>query len=151
MTGEVLDRDERFMREAIRLARIALNRGDTPVGSVLVYEGRVIGEGIEGVRSEKDLAAHAEIKGIKEACRRLDTFRLNGCDLYTTVEPCFMCSYVIRTVQISRVVIGRVLADIGGFSSRYPILIDSGIPNWSRPPTVVTGVLENECKALFAR
>jgi tRNA(adenine34) deaminase len=149
--GGAARRDERFMRKAIRLARIAFKRGDTPVGSVVVYKGRIVGKGIEGVRSEMDLTAHAEIKGIKEACHRLDTLRLAGCELYTTAEPCFMCSFVIRTAQISRVVIGNPVPYIGGFNSPYPILIDSRIPNWSQPPTVVTGALERECKALFVR
>jgi tRNA(adenine34) deaminase len=149
--GGAARRDESFMRKAIRLARIAFKRGDTPVGSVVVYKGHIVGKGIESVRSEKDLAAHAELKGIKEACRRLDTLRLAGCELYTTAEPCFMCSFVIRTAQLSRVVIGKPVPYIGGISSHYPILIDSRIPNWPRPPAVVSGVLEKECKALFVR
>src|SRR5574338_1191930 len=107
--GSVTDRDKEFMRRAIQLARIALERGDTPVGSVVVCDGRVVGEGIEAVQSEKDLTAHAEVKAVLEACRGLEKFHLDGCELYTTVEPCFMCSYVIRSAHISRDVAGKAV------------------------------------------
>lgn len=150
-SGGTTDWAEEFMRRALRLARIALERGEVPVGSVVVYRGRVIGEGIESVRNERDLTAHAEIRAIKEACRSLDTFCLRGCELYTTVEPCFMCSFVIRTTGIYRVVIGKAVSYIGGVSSRHAILVDPGIPNWQQPPVIVSGVLEKECTELFAR
>lgn len=141
--------DVKFMRQAIRLARTARDRGDTPVGSVVVCEGRVIGEGIESVRSEKDLAAHAEVKAVQEACRNLNTLDLAGCSLFTTVEPCFMCSFVIRSAHISRVFIGRAAPRIGGFTSNYPILAAADILSWFQPPTIVSGLLEEECSALF--
>ncbi|MGH9431498.1 MAG: nucleoside deaminase [Terriglobia bacterium] len=141
--------DAEFMRQAIRLARIALERGDAPVGSVVVCDGRIVGEGIEAVRSEKDLTAHAELKAVREACRALDSLDLAGCALYTTVEPCFMCSFVIRSAHVSRVVTGKAVPHIGGISSNHPILVDPGIPNWPQPPELVTGVLEEECRALF--
>ena len=149
--GVAAARDMQFMRRAIRLARIALERGDTPVGSVVVCDGRVIGEGIEAVRSERDLTAHAEMKAVREACRALDSLNLDGCTLYTTVEPCWMCSFVLRSAQLSRVVTGKAVPHIGGISSVHPILVDPGIPRWPRPPIVVTGMLEEECSALFSR
>lgn len=144
-------RDVGFMRQAIRLARIARERGDTPVGSVVVCGGRIVGEGIEAVRREKDLAAHAEAIAVREACHALGSLDLTGCTLYTTAEPCFMCSYVIRSARVSRVVTGRAVQHIGGISSKHPILLDPGIPNWSRPPLVTTGVLEEECNRLFTK
>lgn len=147
--GVTRDRDEEFMRQAIRLARVALERGDTPVGSVVVCEGRIVAEGTEGVRSERDFTAHAELKAVQEACRNLGTHDLEGCELYTTAEPCFMCSFVIRSARISRVVMGKTVPHIGGVSSNHPILIDAGIPNWPPPPVVVRGVLEKECNELF--
>lgn len=138
-----------FMRHAIWLAQTARERGDTPVGSVVVCDGRIIGKGIEAVRADKNLAAHAEVRAVQEACRNLSAIELTGCTLLTTVEPCFMCSFVIRSAHISRVVIGKAAPYIGGFSSNYPILVDPNIPSWPRPPIVVTGVLEEECSALF--
>jgi len=147
----VSDRDEEFMRRAIQLARFALARGDTPVGAVVVGEGRVIGEGIEAVRSAKDLTAHAELNAVREACRSLNSLALDGATLYTTVEPCFMCSFVVRSARLSRVVIGRSVPHIGGISSKFPILIDPDVPNWVQPPIVVNGILEEECHSLFIR
>jgi tRNA(adenine34) deaminase len=141
--------DLEFMRQAIRLAQTASDRGDAPVGSVVVRDGQVIGEGIEAVRAEKDLTAHAEVRAVQEACRRLNTLDLAACTLFTTVEPCFMCSFVLRGARISRVVIGRAAPHIGGFSSDYPILVTPNIPGWSQPPLVVSGLLEEECSALF--
>lgn len=148
-TGDAHDAE--FMRQAIQLARIALERGDTPVGSVVVCDGRIVGEGVEAVRSEKDLTAHAELKAVRKACRVLDSLDLAGCTLYTTVEPCFMCSFVIRSAHLSRVVTGKAVPHIGGISSNHRILVDPGIPNWPPPPLVLTGVLEKESRALFTR
>lgn len=146
----IFAQDVEFMRQAIRLARIALERGDAPVGSVIVRDGRIKGEGAEAVRCERDPTAHAEAIAVREACRALGSLDLGGCTLYTTVEPCWMCSFVIRSARISRVVVGRSVLHIGGISSRYPILVASDIPKWPQPPEVTTGVLEEECNALFA-
>lgn len=139
------------MRHAIRLARVARERGDTPVGSIVVYEGRVVGEGIEAVQTQKDPTAHAELIAIREACRSLDSLILEGCALYTTVEPCFMCSYAIRNTHISKIITGKDVPHIGGITSRHPILIDPEIPNWPQPPVVLRGILAKECQALFLR
>jgi len=145
-----LAEDTEFMRQAIRLARIALERGDAPVGSVVVRDRQIVGEGAEAVRCERDPTAHAEAIAVREACRALGSLDLGGCTLYTTVEPCWMCSFVIRAARISRVVVGRSVPHIGGISSRCPILLAPDIPNWSQPPGVTTRVLEEECKALLA-
>ncbi|MGH9588958.1 MAG: nucleoside deaminase [Terracidiphilus sp.] len=139
--------DAAFMRQAIRLAQTAGDRGDMPVGSIVVRDGCVVGEGIESVRAERDPAGHAEVKAVQQACRNMNTLDLTGCSLFTTVEPCFMCSYVIRSTRISRVVIGRAAHHIGGSTSKYPILTAPDIPSWRQPPLVVSGMLENECSA----
>lgn len=139
---------ETFMRRAIELAKIARKHGDSPVGAVVVRGERVISRGIEGVKSGTDVSAHAELAAIREACRRLRTFDLSGSVLYTTAEPCFMCSYAVRQTRISEVVIGRSTPRKGGFSSRHPILTDPEIVGWGRPPEVTCGVLEAECRAL---
>ena len=139
------DEDVTFMRQAIRLAQTARDRGDTPVGSVVVRDGCVVGEGIESVRAERDPAGHAEVKAVQQACRNLNTLDLAGCTLYTTVEPCFMCSYAVRSTRISRLVIGRSAPHVGGLTSKYPILAAPDIPCWRQPPLVIRGVLEEEC------
>ncbi|HEX5481087.1 MAG TPA: nucleoside deaminase [Terriglobia bacterium] len=143
--------DEKFMTLALDLARAALERGDTPVGSVVVRDGKVIGEGVEAVRTKLDPAAHAEIVALQDACRGLASLDLTGCVLYTTAEPCLMCSFAIRSTRISRVVIGKPTPHVGGFSSKYPILKNPEIPGWREPPAISSGVMEEACAALFAR
>lgn len=141
--------DESYMKRCLELARRALARGDAPVGSLLVREGRVVGEGLESVRSQRDPAGHAEISAIRAATVRLNSSNLTGATLYTTVEPCFMCSYVIRQCRVSRIVFGVPVLTVGGSSSRFPILIDPQIDNWGRPPQVRRNVLREECEALL--
>ena len=138
------------MRRAIALARIALANGDTPVGSLVVDKYRIIGEGFEAVKKYMDVSGHAELIAIRNACSALQTFDLSGCTLYSTAEPCFMCSYAVRQTRISHVVIGRPTPTVGGISSHHPILIDAEIPGWGKPPDIVFGLLEAECFALHS-
>ena len=136
------------MRKCIELATIAKHRGDSPVGSIIVRDGAVVGEGIEGNNTHGDITFHAEIEAVRDAVKRLGTQDLSCCTLYTTHEPCMMCSYVIRHARIKTVVSGLTTGETGGFSSRYPILIDATIGKWGRPPEMVTGVLEKSCREL---
>lgn len=147
-TGDLAQ--EAYMKRAIELAKRALGRGDTPVGSLVVRNGEVIAEGSEAVKAQMDVSAHAELIAVRDACRTLGTFDLSACTLYTTAEPCFMCSYVVRQTRISQVIIGRTTPGVGGFSSQYPILNDPQIPGWGDPPRLVFGILEIECKALHS-
>lgn len=142
---------EQHMREAIALARRALAAGDTPVGSLIIRNGVVVGEGIESVRALHDVAGHAELIALRDACRALDTSDLSGCALYTTAEPCWMCSFAIRQTRVGSVVIGRPIPHIGGVTSRYPLLSDAEISGWQPPPRIVFGVLAAECAALGGR
>jgi guanine deaminase len=92
------------MREAIRLSRGMMRRGlGGPFGAVIVKGGRIIGRGGNVVTSTNDPTAHAEIVAIREACRRLKTFRLSGCDLYSSCEPCPMCLAAIYWARLDRV------------------------------------------------
>ena len=136
------------MRRAIALARIALANGDTPVGSLVVHKRKIIGEGFEAVKKHMDVSGHAELIAVRNACSALQTFDLSGCTLYSTAEPCFMCSYAVRQTRISHVIIGRPTPTVGGISSHHPILIDAQIPGWGKPPNIVSGFLEAECFAL---
>jgi tRNA(adenine34) deaminase len=142
---------EQFMRRCIELAREAEKSKDTLVGSLVVLDGSIIGEGVEAVKAKTDLTAHAEIEAIKAACATLKTTNLTACVLYTTAEPCFMCSYAIRQARISRVVIGRPAPGIGGVTSKHPILTDLSIKNWTPPPEVIMGILQGECEELLRK
>jgi tRNA(adenine34) deaminase len=139
---------ESFMRLCLNLAGLARQRGEAPVGSVIVRDGSVIAEGIEGVRAQHDIAGHAEMEAIRRACETLQTLDLSGCALYTTAEPCFMCSYAIRACRIGIVVFGAPVNAVGGFSSDFPVLNTNAVPNWGPPPTIVQGVLPEECEAI---
>jgi len=143
-----LEKHEYFMRKCISLALIAQQRGESAVGSIIVQDGKIIGEGIEGGKSHKDITFHSEIEAIRDATRQIDAPDLSGCILYTTHEPCIMCSYIIRHTKISIVVTGVTTGEIGGFSSQLPLLSDTTIQRWASPPTLITGILEQECADL---
>jgi tRNA(adenine34) deaminase len=135
------------MRQCLKLAEVARERGEVPVGSVIVRDGAVIAEGIEGVRAQHDIAHHAEMEAIRQACQVLETLDLSGCALYTSAEPCFMCSYAIRACRIGIVVFGAPVDTVGGFSSQLPVLSTIAVPNWGSPPEIVPGILREECEA----
>lgn len=139
---------EQFMQECLSLARLAKQRGDSPVGSILVRNGEIIARGIEGGKTHRDITYHAEIEAIREATALLNTQDLSDCTMYTTHEPCIMCAYVVRHTRIPTIVMGLTSGDIGGASSAYPLLKDTSIKKWGTPPQLITGVLEEECKAL---
>lgn len=143
--------DEAFMRRCLAVATTAGQRGDTAVGCVIVADGRELVNAGECVVSAGDIAGHAEIEAVRLACQRRGSFDLQGCVLYTTVEPCFLCAYAIRETRIARVVYGIPAGSIGGATSAYPILTADDIVNWGAPPMVTSGVLASECRALLER
>jgi tRNA(adenine34) deaminase len=138
-----------FMNRCIELALLARDRGDSPVGSLLTKNNQIIAEGIEGGRTHRDITYHAEIEAIREAVRKLGNPDLSDCLMYTTVEPCIMCSYVIRHHRVNMVVIGLTTGEAGGLSSAYKILEDRTVAKWGEPPIIITGILESECKSLL--
>lgn len=148
MTNIDRKQHESFMKICIDLAKIAKQRGDSPVGSIIVQNGIVIGEGIEGGKTHKDITFHAEIEAIRDATKQLEKQDLSDCILYTTHEPCIMCSYVIRHSKIPVIVSGITTGEIGGFSSELPLLVDKTIKRWNVPPMVITGILKKECENL---
>ena len=150
MTDEIAKTDDALMRRCIALARIAEQRGDAPVGALIARNGQVVAEASERVDSALDIAGHAEVVAVHRACQTLGTLDLSGCVLYTSAEPCLMCSYAIRQTGIGRVVFGAEVPAIGGVSSQYPILVATDIPGWPPPPVISDGVLRDECAALFA-
>lgn len=137
------------MRRCIELARAARQNGDAPVGALIVHAGRVIAQGCESVKTRLDVSAHAEIEAIRNACRALGSLKLSGCVLYTTAEPCWMCSYAIRWTGIREVFIGAPVPAIGGVTSRFPILPEPRIARWTIPPAITWSSLRNDCEALW--
>ena len=109
--------DETFMHEALALARQAADAGEVPVGAVVVRDGDVIGRGHNCPVSGQDPTAHAEVMALRDAAIRIGNYRLAGCDLYVTLEPCAMCSGAIMHARIARVVYGAADPKAGACGS----------------------------------
>ena len=142
---------EGAMRLALAQAHAAAAVGETPVGAVVVKGGEIIGTGQERTRATLDLSAHAEVEALRSASQRLRSSRLEGCTLYTTVEPCVLCGYAIRRAGLSRVVYGVAAGQAGAITSRYSILTDADLAGWPAAPDIVAGVLATECRDALRR
>jgi tRNA(adenine34) deaminase len=136
---------EIVMREALALAKAAAAAGETAVGAIVVKSGTIIGTGSERTRASLDVTAHAEVEALRAASRHLQSSRLEGCTLYTTVEPCVLCGYAIRRAAIARVVYGVATRQAGAVTSAYAILTDTSLVGWPVAPEVVAGILEADC------
>lgn len=141
-----LTEDERFMKEAIRQARKAYAIGEVPIGCVIVYEGKVIARGYNRRTIDKNTLAHAELLAIRKASRKLDDWRLEGCTLYVTLEPCQMCSGAIIQARIPKVVVGCMNPKAGCAGSILNLL---DVPQFNHQAELVTGVLEEECSQMM--
>lgn len=136
--------DEGFMAEALRLAREAGAMGEVPVGAVVVKDGEIIGRGFNAPISRQDPTAHAEIVALRDAARLMGNYRLPGCELYVTLEPCVMCSGAIIHARIARVVFGARDPKTGACGSVMNLFDE---PRLNFHATVTDGVLAAECGA----
>ncbi len=130
------------MRLALELAAEAAAEGEVPVGAVIVRDGQVVGTGRNRRETGRNALAHAELEAIDAACRTLGGWRLFGCTLYVTLEPCPMCAGAIINSRIDRVVQGTVDPKAGSCGS----VVDLFALPYNHRPEVVTGVLEEECR-----
>lgn len=138
--------DELFMRAALAQARAAAEAGEVPVGAVIVREGHLIAKAHNQVETLRDPTAHAEILAIGQAATAVGDWRLTGCTLYVTKEPCVMCAGAIVLARITRVVWGVTDPLRGGAVSLFPGLQSAELNHraeWT------AGVLEEECRALL--
>ena len=133
------------MREALAEAERAASRGEIPVGAVIVRDGEIIARAGNTREQGHDPTGHAEINVIRAACEALGNWRLTGCTLYVTLEPCPMCAGAILAARLERVVFGASDPDAGCLGSRIH-LFDIGFAN---RPWVKRGVLEEECTGLL--
>lgn len=140
-------RDETFMDLALEEARAALTHGDVPVGAVIVRDGVVIGRGHNQRERDADPTAHAEVVAIRQAAAYLDTWRLDRCTLYVTLEPCCMCAGAIVLARIPRVVYGAIDDKAGCAGSIADVLRH---PKLNHRPDVFVGVRADECAALLS-
>lgn len=134
--------DRAFMQLALAQAREAAEQGEIPIGAVLVQGQEVIAAAHNQRETWNDATAHAELIVIREACAKLGRWRLSGCTLYVTVEPCPMCSGAIVNSRIDRVVYGAPDSKAGGAESIFNIITN---PNLNHCAEVVSGLCEEEC------
>ncbi|WP_203227676.1 nucleoside deaminase [Calorimonas adulescens] len=135
-----------FMHEALNEARKALNNGEVPVGAVVVMGDKVVGRGYNMREMLYDATAHAEILAIRDANANLKRWRLEGCTMYVTLEPCPMCAGAIILSRMDMVVIGAQDPRMGFCGSVYNIIEDRRL---GKTPEVITGILEDECQRIL--
>ncbi len=140
--------DASYMRMAIEEAQAAVAEGNKPFGAVIVRKGRVIGRAHNRVESDHDPTAHGEVMAIRAACRAVRTASLEEAILYTTCEPCLMCTSAIMWARLARVVIGATWADAPGFHPEKGSLLGMA-PHLRYPFEYATGVLGAECGKLY--
>lgn len=141
-----MEQHERYMRQAIKLAKKAADMGEVPIGCVIVYEGKVIGRGYNRRTTDHNALAHAEITAIRKACKKMGDWRLEDCDMYVTLEPCQMCAGAIVQARMKRVVIGCMNPKAGCAGSVLNIL---QVDAFNHQVEIKQGVLEEECSQML--
>ncbi len=136
---------EFYMRAALRQAEKACAEDETPVGAVIVHEGRIIGRGRNRREQSQDVTRHAEIEAIRQACRHFGSWRLDGCTLYVTLEPCVMCAGAIVQSRIARVFYGANDPKAGAAGSVTNIF-DLSI---NHQTAIIGGLLHAECSKIL--
>ena len=136
--------NKEFMKLAIKEAKKAYKEGEVPVGAVIVKDGVVIAKGRNSREKENSALGHAEINAIKKACKKLNDWRLDGCELYVTLEPCPMCAGAIINARIKTVVFGAFDAKMGSLDSK------TNLANvFDFKPETYAGICENECTEIL--
>ena len=143
---DMIKDDIYFMKKALSCAKAAAAAGEIPIGAVIVKDGEIISTGRNMREKKKNALLHAEMIAIDRACKKLDSWRLNDCTIYVTLEPCPMCAGAIVNARISRVVFGCRDSKAGSFGS----VIDLADCNLNHNYEVKSGVLENECASLLS-
>ena len=134
------------MRQAIKQAQKALALGEVPIGCVIVYEDKIIARGYNRRNTDKNTLAHAEITAINKASKKIGDWRLEGCALYVTLEPCQMCAGAIVQARIDEVVMGSMNPKAGCGGSILNLL---EMPEFNHQVKVTRGVLEKECSGIL--
>ena len=135
------------MTAALALAQAAGTRGEVPVGAVVIKDGPIVGRGGNAPIADNDPTAHAEIAALREAGRALRNYRLSGCDIYVTIEPCAMCAGAILQARIGRVVFGACDPKTGACGSVIDLFAE---PRLNHHAKVTGGVLAGECGKLLS-
>ena len=133
--------DEKYMREALKQAKKAYDLNETPIGCVIVHDGKIIGRGYNRRNTDKNPLAHAEIAAIKKASKKMGDWRLEECTLYVTLEPCQMCAGAIVQARVERVVVGCMNPKAGCAGSILNLL---EMTEFNHQVQLETGVLGEE-------
>ena len=137
---------ERYMEQALALAREAAAAGEVPVGCVIVHDGRIVGRGRNRREEKHATASHAEMEAIAQANQTLGTWRLDECELYVTLEPCPMCAGAILNARVRRVWYGARDESMGACGGVTNLFMED-LPNRA---ALVGGILAEECRAVLA-
>ena len=143
-----LTEDEKYMKKAIALAKRAYDLGEVPIGCVIVYEGKIIGRGYNRRNTKKNTLCHAEITAIDKASKKMGDWRLEGCTLYVTLEPCQMCAGACVQARIDRVVIGCMSPKSGCAGSVINLLQMEG---FNHNVEITKNVLCEECSNMLTK
>lgn len=134
------------MKEAIKMAKKAKDLDEVPIGAVIVQNGKIIARACNLMEKKKSATAHAEILAIEKACKKVGDWRLNGCELYVTIEPCAMCAGAIVNARIDKVFFGAYETKSGCAQSKFPVLTQSGLNHVTE---FVGGIEEKTCSDLI--
>jgi tRNA(adenine34) deaminase len=138
--------NKNFMYEAIKEAKKAYAKGETPIGAVIVMEGEIISRGHNEKELKQDATLHAEITAIKKASKKLQSWRLNQCDMYVTLEPCVMCAGAIIQSRIRRLYIGAPDPKAGAAGSVINVF---SVDGFNHNVEVIQGISEEECSSIL--
>jgi tRNA(adenine34) deaminase len=137
--------DKKFMREALNLAKIAASEGEVPVGAVIVKDGKIIAKGKNERERKQNALSHAEIEAINNACKELGSWRLDGCEMYVTLEPCPMCAGAIINARIKTLIFGAYDSKMGSIDS----VINLCDYPYNHKVEVYGGICEDEALAVL--
>ena len=143
----MLTTDEKYMKQAGRQAKRAYAIGETPIGCVIVYQDKIIGRGYNRRTIDKNTLAHAELIAIRKASKKIGDWRLEGCTMYVTLEPCQMCSGAIVQSRMTRVVVGCMNPKAGCAGSVLNLL---QMKEFNHQAELTIGVLEEECSQMMS-
>ena len=138
--------NEKFMKEAIKEAKKAYKKDEVPVGAIIVKDGKIIAKAHNVKETKKDTTMHAEIIAIKKASKKLETWRLNECEMYVTLEPCSMCAGALINSRIKKIYIGTMDEKTGACGSILNLLKDY---TFNHKVDYETGILKEECENLL--
>lgn len=138
---------EKFMKEALKQAKKALELGEVPIGCVIVRNDKIIARGYNRRNTDKSVLAHAEISAIKKASKKLGDFRLEDCDIYVTLEPCPMCAGAIVQARLPRVIYGCKSDKSGSAGTIINVL---KVPQFNHQVEICSGLLQEKCSEILS-